>query len=176
MMNVRVVGSIQSEVPVNPVCPKDPTGKSSPRLLEKGESMSHPKPCRTCDVGGCCGVVILSIINGERIVVPSSKAWANFAKSSAVENRPACPATPPMRRAVGSCTIPRNIFSCSSYCVGAVFENQAAGGRKRVCAICKGVKIFFWQYSSSDSPDTRSTNAPRTMKLTSLYRKREPGG
>ena len=32
-------GSIQSDVPMKPVCPKEPTGKKSPRLLENGESM-----------------------------------------------------------------------------------------------------------------------------------------
>src|ERR1022692_1812130 len=175
MMNVRVVGSIHNEVPVNPVCPNDPTGNRSPRLLENGESMSQPKPRRTCDVGGCWGVVIFSIINGDRTVLPFNKAWANLARSSAVENTPACPATPPMRRAVGSCTIPRSILSRSSYCVGAIFGNQAAGGRNRVCVIIRGAKIFFWQYASSDIPDTRSTNAPSTMKLTSLYRNRDPG-
>src|SRR5271167_1436395 len=39
-----VVGSIHSEVPVKPVCPKEPTGSRSPRLEENGESMSHPNP------------------------------------------------------------------------------------------------------------------------------------
>src|ERR1700674_857042 len=101
-MYVRVVGSIHNEVPVNPVCPNDPTGNRSPRLLENGESISQPNPCRTCDVGGCCGVVIFSTINADRMGPPFNNAWENFAKSSAVENRPACPATPPIRRAVGS--------------------------------------------------------------------------
>src|SRR5579863_9277692 len=175
MMYVRVVGSIHSEVPVNPVCPKDPTGSKSPRLLEYRESMSHPNPRSTSDVGGCCGVVIFSTVSGDRIVLPSSKAWANLARSSAVENSPACPATPPIRRTVGSWTTPRNILSCSSYCVGAIFGNQDAGGRKRVWVIANGEKMFFWQYSFSGIPDTRSTSAPRTMKLTSLYKKCDPG-
>src|SRR5579863_10013868 len=174
-MNVRVVGSIHNEVPVNPVCTNDPTGRRSPRLLESGESMSQPNPRSACEVGGCWGVVIFSIINGDRIVLPSRIARANFARSSAVENRPALPATPPIRRAVGSWTTPRNILSCSSYCVGAIFGNQDAGGRKRVWVIANGEKMFFWQYSFSGIPDTRSTSAPRTMKLTSLYKKCDPG-
>src|SRR5580704_10849145 len=115
MMYVRVVGSIHNEVPVNPVWPNEPTGKRSPRLLENGESMSQPNPRRACDDGGCCGVVIFSTVSGERILLPFSSAWANLDKSSAVENKPACPATPPMRRDVGSCTTPRSIFSFSSY-------------------------------------------------------------
>ena len=39
-----VAGSIQSDVPVKPVCPNDPTGSSSPRLDEYDESMSQPSP------------------------------------------------------------------------------------------------------------------------------------
>src|SRR5208282_6884777 len=108
-MKVWVVRSIHNEVPVKPVCPNDPTGNRSPRLLDHGESMSQPNPRSTVAVGGCCGVVIFSTINGDKIdgerideespVPPFSKACANFARSSAVENTPACPATPPIRRA-----------------------------------------------------------------------------
>src|SRR5216683_5107871 len=101
IMYVRVVGSIHSEVPVHPVCPYDPTGSNSPRLLEKGESMSQPKPRTAVAVGGCWGVVIFSTDNRERILPLPSKASANLERSSAVEKTPACPATPPMRRAVG---------------------------------------------------------------------------
>ncbi len=43
---VFVTGSIQREVPVKPVWPNEPTGKSSPRFEEKGESMSKPRPRR----------------------------------------------------------------------------------------------------------------------------------
>jgi hypothetical protein len=112
---VRVVGSIHSEVPVKPVCPNEPTGSSSPRLVENGESMSQPKPRRLDDVGGCWGVLIFSTRSEGRTEPPVSKARANFARSSAVENSPACPATPPMRRAVGSCTTPRSMVLFSSY-------------------------------------------------------------
>src|SRR5208337_1668890 len=71
--------------------------------------MSQPKPRSTGAEGGCSGCVIFSTDSGERIPPPPfSKAWANFARSSAVEKRPACPATPPIRRAVGSCTSPRS--------------------------------------------------------------------
>ncbi len=64
--------------------------------------MSQPKPRRTCDVGGCCGVVIFSIINGDKIVLPFSKACANFARSSAVENNTRVPshAAHPARRGI----------------------------------------------------------------------------
>ena len=54
-MYVFVVGSIQMDVPVNPVCPKEPTGSSAPRLLESCESMSQPSPRRTVALGGCAG-------------------------------------------------------------------------------------------------------------------------
>ena len=130
--------------------------------------MSQPNPRRTCAEGGCSGVVIFSTISGGNTVLPASRAWANFDKSSAVENNPACPATPPMRRAVGSCTTPRSILLFSSYWVGAIFGRQAAGGRKRVCVIFSGLKMFFSQYWSSVVPEMCSTSAPSVMKLMSL--------
>ena len=170
------MGSIHSEVPVNPVCPNDPTGSKLPRLVESGESMSHPKPRSVSAVGGCWGVVIFSMTSSGSTVLPVSKAWANRERSVAVENTPAFPATPCMRRAVGSCTTPRNMWFCSSYCVGAIRVCQESGGWKRVSVIFNGVKMFFAAYWSSGIPDTRSTSAPSTMKLISLYTKREPGG
>src|SRR6266403_6226733 len=104
-MYVFVVGSIQSDTPVYPVCPKDPTGNSSPRFVENGESISQPNPRTAVPVAGCCGEIILAIVADVNIPrPPSSNACANFARSSAVENNPECPATPPIRRAVGSCT------------------------------------------------------------------------
>src|SRR6266536_769721 len=71
MMKVCVVGSIQMEVPVNPVCPNEPTGKNSPRLDENGESMSQPKPRSVGDVGGCCGDVIFCTARDESTGLPS---------------------------------------------------------------------------------------------------------
>ena len=61
MTYVFVTGSIHNDVPVNPVCPKDPTGNSSPRLLENGESISHPNPRKLAAVAGCWGVDIFAI-------------------------------------------------------------------------------------------------------------------
>ena len=71
--------------------------------------MSQPNPRKTGAVGGCCGEVIFAIASRESTEPPSSRACASFAKSSAVEKTPACPATPPMRRALGSCTMPCSI-------------------------------------------------------------------
>ena len=55
------------------------------------------------------------LLAGEkRWAVPaslSSRACANKATSPAVEKTPACPATPPMRRVVGSWTVPRRRWS-----------------------------------------------------------------
>src|SRR5260370_8934769 len=79
MMYVCVVGSIQSEVPVNPVWPNDPTGSSSPRFDENGESISQPNPRRAVDVRGCCGVVIFMIASGDRTGPPSTQTCANLA-------------------------------------------------------------------------------------------------
>src|SRR5438445_13548945 len=106
-MEVRVAGSIPSEVPVQRVCPNEPTGNSSPRLLDKGESMSQPKPRRLSDVGGCCGVVIFSTAGERNTVLPFSRAWANLDNSAAVENNHACPDTRHVPRDVVACTDPR---------------------------------------------------------------------
>src|SRR5690348_17384573 len=145
MTYVFVYGSIQMDVPVNPVWPNDPIGKSSPRLDEKAESMSHPRPRRLTASGGCCGRVALITVSDFRnclrcglALIASMSAWAYFARSAAVEKRPACPATPPMRRAVGSCTTPRSIWLFSSYSVGAMRFRHDDGGRNRVFFIPSG--------------------------------------
>ena len=41
---MSLLGSIQSDVPVKPVWPKEPMGKTAPRGREKAELMSQPKP------------------------------------------------------------------------------------------------------------------------------------
>src|SRR4029077_20865153 len=141
MMYVCVVGSIHIDVPVHPVCPNDPTGNRSPRFDENGESISHPNPRSTGAAGGCSGEVIFSTVTADKIPPPPfSSACAKFARSSAVENSPACPATPPIRRALGSCTTPRSMCSCSSNCVGAILDRHEEGGRYRVRVIFKGAK------------------------------------
>ena len=53
-------------------------------------------------------------VSGDRMRVPSSvppfsSMRQKSERSAAVLKSPACPATPPMRRAVGSCTTPRSI-------------------------------------------------------------------
>ena len=53
------------------------------------------------------------------------------------------PATPPMRRAVGSCTTPRRRLPFSSFSVGAMRGTHSDGGRKRVAVIFKGAKMCF---------------------------------
>ena len=110
----RLDGSIQIDVPVNPVCPKDPIGSSSPRLAEKLESMSQPSPRTFVSRDDEAGVVIFATVSGDRTrtpwaTPPSSSMRQKIATSAAVLNRPACPATPPIRRAVGSWTVPRSI-------------------------------------------------------------------
>ena len=76
-------------------------GNSSPRLPESGESMSQPRPRRIGWSGGLCGSVNFSTVSGLNTRTPSSSPpfsiiWAKRARSSAVENSPAWPATPPM--------------------------------------------------------------------------------
>src|ERR1051325_8354808 len=90
MTKELVVGSIHNDVPVNPVWPKEPMGRRSPRLEEKGESMSHPKARTEARVGGVCGVIIFSTVSDDSTGAPPFNiACAYLATSSAVEKSPA---------------------------------------------------------------------------------------
>src|SRR5215207_2815805 len=68
--NIFVAGSIQRLVPVNPVCPNDPNGSSSPRLDENDESMSHPSARTFGCPAGEDGFNIRPTVKGERIRTP----------------------------------------------------------------------------------------------------------
>src|SRR5271169_949455 len=123
---------------------------------------------------------------GERTPPPPlSIAAQKRARSSAVEKRPACPATPPSAYARGSWTAPRRI-SPLMRSVGAIREGErkeedflegeeGENGRKPVSFIPRGAKTCLCAYSSSGSPDTRSTSSPSTSYPTSEYRNFEPG-
>ena len=149
-------GSSHSDVPVNPVWPNDPNGKRSPRLPEYVESMSHPRPRTSTRLEGEAGAVILATVGADRIRTSPSRPWSssirqNRDKSAAVLKSPAWPATPPMRRAVGSWTMPRrNVVPGLSHghasgahrSVGAIRGFKASGGRNIVSVIPKGSKTW----------------------------------
>ena len=180
--NILVAGSIHSEVPVKPVWPKDPSGRSSPRLAAKDESMSQPRPRTLRSPGGIEGLIIRATVSGARMRTPScdplfNSIRAKMETSAAVLNSPACPATPAMRRAVGSCTTPRSIFRSGpshghpygvQFSVGAMRGCSAAGGLNPVSFIPSGLKIRSRANSSSGLPLTRRTMSPRRKKLMSL--------
>jgi hypothetical protein len=93
-----------------------------------------------------------------------------IARSAAVLNNPAWPATPPMRRAVQSCTTPRIIFALGPShgqpnsvhgSVGAIRGCSDAGGRNIVSFIPSGSKMCVRANSSSGMPLTRRTISPR---------------
>ena len=112
--NISVAGSIQSDVPVKPVWPNDPIGSSSPRFEENDESTSQPSARVFGSSPGVDGLIIFSTPSGDRMRAPLceppfSSMRLKIARSAAVLNRPAWPATPPIRRAVGSWTMPRSI-------------------------------------------------------------------
>ena len=67
MTNTRLAGSIQIEVPVNPVWPNDPSGKNSPRFAEYDESTSQPKPRTFGSPAGVAGDVMRLTVSGARI-------------------------------------------------------------------------------------------------------------
>ena len=180
--NVSDAGSSQSDVPVKPVCPYDPIGNRSPRLEENRESRSHPSPRRSARCGGVETRVIRATESGARIrtsssAPPSSNIRQNRARSPAVLNSPACPATPPIRRAVGSCTRPRSITAPSPpqghasgahRSVGAIRRVSDEGGLNAVSVIWRGRKIRSRANRSRVWPVTRRTISPNMKKLMSL--------
>ena len=139
--NTRDAGSIQSDVPVKPVWPNEPSGRNSPRFDEYDESTSQPRPRMLASPAGEAGAVMRSTASGESTravptAPPSSSMRQKIARSLAVLKRPACPATPPMRRAVGSCTTPRSVAGC----VGAMRPWSARGGLNVVSRMPSGWK------------------------------------
>ena len=90
---------------------------------------------------------------------------------------PAWPATPPIRRAVGSCTRPRSMVAPgppqghargAQASVGAIRGTSSAGGSKPVSAMPRGAKIRSRANRSRGRPLTRRTISPRSMKFRSL--------
>ena len=82
-----------------------------------------------------------------------------------------------MRRAVGSCTRPRSMTAPgppqgqpkgAHGSVGAMRGASAAGGLNVVSAIARGPKIRSCANRSRDSPLTRRTISPNSMKFRSL--------
>ncbi len=180
--NIRVAGSIHSDVPVNPVWPNDPSGSSSPRFDENAESTSQPSAREPRSSAVAAGVVSFATVSGAstsfpRNVPPESSMRQKFARSAAVPNRPACPATPPMRRAVGSCTVPRSIFAPGPShgqpisvhaSVGAMRGRSDSGGLNIVSFMPRGPKICSLANWSSGTPLIRRTMSPSRKKLMSL--------
>ena len=169
-------------MPVKPVWPNDPIGNSSPRFDEYAESMSQPRPRTSRIPAGVDGDVIRATVAGDRIRAapsrpPPSSIRQKRDRSAAVLKRPACPATPPIRRAVGSCTMPRRNGASGPLhghasgrhrSVGAMRGASDAGGRNIVSFIPSGSKMCAFAYRSSRSPLTRPTMSPSRKKLMSL--------
>jgi hypothetical protein len=73
-------GSIQIDVPVKPVCPKDdPAGKRLPRLPEYRESISQPRPRTSFCPAGDAAEANRRMVEGlKRPSPPSRIAWQIF--------------------------------------------------------------------------------------------------
>src|ERR1039458_676399 len=98
-------GSIHKDVPVYPRCPKERDEKYFPDC-EGAKGVSQPR-AREVPSGADSRRENSSTVEERRMGCPPlSMAWAKMARSSAVENRPACPATPPRTLAFSSCTSP----------------------------------------------------------------------
>ncbi len=181
--NSFVRGSTQIDVPVKPVWPNEPSGISSPRLAEKPVSTSHPRPRCALRLAGVAGVIILATVSGDSTrrgprAPPPSSIRTKRVRSRAVLKRPAWPATPPIRRAVGSCTTPRSGSASGALhghasrkrqrSVGAIRPTRSSGGWKPVSVMPSGSNTCRLTYCSSGSLDARATMWPRRKKLMSL--------
>ena len=100
------------------------------------------------------GDVIRATVAGDRIRAaprrpPPSSIRQKRDRSAAVLNSPACPATLPIRRAVGSWTMPRRNgesgeqghASGAQRSVGAIRARHDSGGRNDVSVMPSGSKI-----------------------------------
>ncbi len=70
MTKESLAGSIQIEVPVNPVWPNEPSGNRSPLFDEKLVAMSQPKPRAAPFSLTACGRVIVATLSGLRMRAP----------------------------------------------------------------------------------------------------------
>ncbi len=132
---MRDAGSIQIDVPVNPVWPNEPTGKNSPRFDEYAESMSQPSPRTFGSPVGVAGDVMRAIVSGDNARTTDCAAAKHHprelhVRSAAVLNTPACPATPPIRRAVGSWTTPRSIVHPGPRAWPSVWRHGSVGAMR----------------------------------------------
>ena len=101
---IRVRDGINpNRVPVKPVCPNEPKEKTRhdwSQTANQCPSQSRAERPRSEAVAGKS----FSRCSSARARAIPSAFLRKYDRSSAVENSPACPATPPMRLAVGSCT------------------------------------------------------------------------
>src|SRR5580698_5321608 len=108
------VGSIQREVPVKPRWPNELGEKYFPDC-DGVEGVSQPR-ARDVPRGAGSRRVNRATVSGRRMARPElSMAWANLARSAAVEKSPAWAATPPRMLAFSSWTspwisLPRNLL------------------------------------------------------------------
>src|SRR3989442_2352516 len=136
-------GSNQMDVPVKPVWP-NAFGPIFVPALEFSDGVSQPRARE--EPGG----MFWRWVNNRTVSLlmhgaggPQYRTWlgssilkqsnhvANFAKSDALLNSPACPETPPNRPAFSSCTSPRSSRwrKTVSFSVGAMRSRQLSGGR-----------------------------------------------
>ena len=140
--------------------------------------MSQPRPRTGCIVAGVAGRIIFATVSGDSTrapfqLPPASSIRAKVARSSPVLKSPACPATPPIRLAVGSWTTPRSIgapgvlqgqASGWQASVGAMRSRSDSGGRNIVSCIPSGPNARAFRNASSVCFETISTMWPSRKK------------
>lgn len=180
-----LTGSIQNEVPVNPVCPKAcwlarlPAEEfRTPVVSSIGEGESQPR--QRVLSGVRLAVVVKSRTRSWLKKCPSflRNTLANCATSWRVEKSPACPVSPCIQRAFSSCTTPwQGVGGLESgrSSVGTHRDFKDSGGLKNVLFMPSGMKTSSFAWTGSGRPSSRSKTSPRSMKPISEYSVWVPG-
>ncbi|SDL16716.1 hypothetical protein SAMN05216298_2846 [Glycomyces sambucus] len=171
--SVPASGSSTIDVPVYPVCPTV-TGELIASMYQRWPS------CQPSPRAAASPIPAFMSVNTERAVAsltisaspyrpPLRIICPNTARSHAVANTPACPATPPNAHAFSSwtspCTVPRPVHGWNS--VAAVRARST--GLYPVSLRPSGSHTYSATSSSRRWPVTRSRTLPRTMRLRSEY-------
>src|SRR5579875_952301 len=172
-------GSIQIDVPVNPRWPTASGEKYRPELECCGEGVSQPSaqvepatvPSRRQN-----SRVTLCGMNCERPAQLAMSSAAIRSTSRAGANSPACPATPPIAKALSSCTSPTRRRLRDGH-ISVAANISATGSRRRERTIemsiksvdlsLSGRKIRSRQIRLRLAPVIRSMVSPSRMKFRS---------
>src|SRR5678816_4157952 len=107
MKTRRWLGSIQTQVPVKPLCPELSGGRSAPPVESFVAASCHPIERASSKPGVMFSRNSRQVSGFNNFVESARNCCAIRNVSRAVENNPACPAAPPRKYALPSCTSPQ---------------------------------------------------------------------